>query len=161
MSLLMSSLRKHFVGGFHVDVTEDVLRQHFERFGGVSEVKIMRDSLTGRNRGFGFVTMAEPSSKQRIMAEKEHLIGGRRASVRWEEVGQLLLYASFDRPYAEQSELKDSFTEGPILRRKVFVGGVNPALGQDVLENYFSKYGPLEDASIMRYRKILFRGGSY
>lgn len=132
------SFRKHFVGGFHVDVTEDTLRQHFERFGSVAEVKIMRDSLTGRNRGFGFVTMTEPSSKQRIMAEKEHIIGGRRASV---------------RPYAEQSDLKDSVSEGPILRRKVFVGGVNPALGQDALENYFSKYGPLEDASIMRYRK--------
>lgn len=99
----------------------------------------MRDNATHRSRGFGFVTMAEPSSKQRIMAEKEHLIAGRTATV---------------RPYAEQTEMKESSSEGPILRRKIFVGGVNPALGQEVLENYFGKYGPLEDAQIMRYRKI-------
>lgn len=98
----------------------------------------MRDHVTGRSRGFGFVTMAEPSSKPRVVAEKEHAIGGRAVTV---------------RPYAEQSDTKDSSAEGPILRRKIFVGGVNPALGQEVLENYFGKYGPLEDTQIMRYRK--------
>lgn len=124
------------MGGFHSEVTEDDLWNHFSSFGTVSDVKVMRDAASARSRGFGFVTMAEPSSKQRIMSEKEHIIGGRKASV---------------RPYAEQADLKDSFTDGPILKRKVFVGGVNPALGHEALENYFSKYGPLEDATIMRY----------
>jgi RNA recognition motif-containing protein len=131
--------RKYFVGGFHSDVTEKELKNHFSTFGAVSDVKIMRDATSGRSRGFGFVTMSEPSSKQRIMAEKEHIIGGRKTSV---------------RPYAEQADLKDSFTDGPILKRKVFVGGINPALGREALENYFGKYGLLEDATIMRYRRF-------
>jgi RNA recognition motif-containing protein len=44
-------------------------------------------------------------------------------------------------------------SDGVVLKRKIFVGGVNPALGNDVLKNYFSTFGPVEDATIMRYGK--------
>lgn len=47
---------------------------------------------------------------------------------------------------------------GAVLKRKIFVGGVNPALGHDVLETYFGKYGPIENATIMRYSDGRSRG---
>lgn len=47
---------------------------------------------------------------------------------------------------------------GVVLKRKIFVGGVNPALGNDVLKNYFSTFGPVEDATIMRYADGRSRG---
>lgn len=47
-----------FVGGLSWDTTEDTLRSCFERYGPVSDVKVVLDRETGRSRGFGFVEMA-------------------------------------------------------------------------------------------------------
>src|SRR5688500_1382161 len=46
-----------YVGNLSFDTTETTLQDAFERFGAVTDVKIMMDQGTGRSRGFGFVTM--------------------------------------------------------------------------------------------------------
>ena len=43
------------------DITERKLRELFEPFGPVSEVKLIMDRETGQSRGFGFVTMENVS----------------------------------------------------------------------------------------------------
>jgi RNA recognition motif-containing protein len=48
---------KLYVGNVSFDMTERTLRELFEPFGTVSEVKLITDRETGRSRGFGFVTM--------------------------------------------------------------------------------------------------------
>jgi len=46
-----------YVGNLSFNATENDLQDAFERFGAVTDVKIMQDHDTGRSRGFGFVTM--------------------------------------------------------------------------------------------------------
>jgi len=46
-----------YVGNLSFETTEIGLQDTFERFGTVSDVKIMMDHGTGRSRGFAFVTM--------------------------------------------------------------------------------------------------------
>ena len=41
-------------------VVED-LRQHFEKFGDISDCVVSLDSATGRSKGFGFVTFSDNS----------------------------------------------------------------------------------------------------
>jgi cold-inducible RNA-binding protein len=48
---------KLYVGNFSFGMTERTLRELFEPFGTVSEVKLSMDRETGQSRGFGFVTM--------------------------------------------------------------------------------------------------------
>ena len=48
--------KKLFVGGLSWDTTDEGLRTAFERFGEISEAKVITDRDTGRSRGFGFVT---------------------------------------------------------------------------------------------------------
>lgn len=48
---------KVFVGNLSDETTEDNLRQAFESFGQVGSVTIVRDVVTGKSRGFGFVIM--------------------------------------------------------------------------------------------------------
>ena len=48
-------------GGFRSDVASTRLRELFEPFGTVSEVKVITDRETGQSRGFGFVTMGNVS----------------------------------------------------------------------------------------------------
>jgi cold-inducible RNA-binding protein len=52
---------KLYVGNVSFKMTEDSLRELFESFGTVSEVKLISDRETGQSRGFGFVTMGNIS----------------------------------------------------------------------------------------------------
>lgn len=49
-------MKKLFVGGLSWNTSEQALREAFERFGDVLDVKIITDRETGRSRGFGFVS---------------------------------------------------------------------------------------------------------
>ncbi len=46
-----------YVGNLAYSATEDDIQQVFETYGQVSSVKIIMDRVTGRSKGFGFVTM--------------------------------------------------------------------------------------------------------
>jgi cold-inducible RNA-binding protein len=61
--------KKLFVGGVSWNTTEDGLRQAFQPFGDLSEVKIITDRESGRSRGFGFVTFADAASADAAMAK--------------------------------------------------------------------------------------------
>ncbi|GAB5356562.1 hypothetical protein AAMO2058_000300600 [Amorphochlora amoebiformis] len=64
--------RKIFVGGVSQDTTEPEFRAFFEKFGTVVEAKIMTDGMTGRPRGFGFVTFDNEDPVEAI-TQKHHL----------------------------------------------------------------------------------------
>lgn len=75
---------KLFVAGLPDSITEEVLRQLFEATGGtVRSLSLPRDRVTGRPRGFGFVTL---SSAEEAATARESLDGsmqaGRPISVR-------------------------------------------------------------------------------
>ena len=46
--------RKCFIGGLSWDTTEEALVSHFQKYGNIVDYTIMKDSATGRSRGFGF-----------------------------------------------------------------------------------------------------------
>ena len=48
---------KLFVGNLSFDTTENDLQDLFEQHGAVSDVFLVNDKMTGRSRGFAFVTM--------------------------------------------------------------------------------------------------------
>jgi cold-inducible RNA-binding protein len=60
--------KKLFVGGLSWGTTDDRLREAFARFGEVTEAKIITDRETGRSRGFGFVTYADPKAGDAAMS---------------------------------------------------------------------------------------------
>ena len=59
---------KIFVGGLDFKLTSDELKEHFMRFGEVSDAIILKDIYTGQSRGFGFVTFAAPESAKAAIA---------------------------------------------------------------------------------------------
>jgi cold-inducible RNA-binding protein len=48
---------KLYVGNLSFETTENDLQDLFEQHGAVSEVNLMMDRMTGKSRGFAFVTM--------------------------------------------------------------------------------------------------------
>ena len=73
---------KLFVGGLSWDTNDETLRQAFEKFGSVTEAKVITDRDTGRSRGFGFETFDAPADAQTAMTEMDgHEIDGRSVRV--------------------------------------------------------------------------------
>ncbi|MCP2619987.1 RNA-binding protein [Candidatus Aminicenantes bacterium AC-334-K16] len=48
-----------YVGNLNYRMSEDSLRKLFEQYGEVVSAKIIKDRMTGRSRGFGFVEMSD------------------------------------------------------------------------------------------------------
>ncbi len=47
-----------YVGGIPYSTTNDALKAAFAQAGAVEDATILSDKMTGRSRGFGFVTLA-------------------------------------------------------------------------------------------------------
>ena len=54
--------KRLFVGSIAWATTSDTLKKHFESVGAVEEANVLTDKMTGRSRGFGFVTMSDDSA---------------------------------------------------------------------------------------------------
>ena len=63
--------KRLFVGGLSWDTADASLREAFERFGEVTDAKVITDRDTGRSRGFGFVTMADETAGATALAEMD------------------------------------------------------------------------------------------
>ena len=57
-------MNKIFVGHLSYDTTENDLQDTFAAHGAVMQANLMTDRVTGRARGFGFVTMSTPEEAQ-------------------------------------------------------------------------------------------------
>jgi len=53
---------KLYVGNLSFETTENDLQDLFEQHGQVTDVALINDKMTGRSRGFGFVTMNDTAS---------------------------------------------------------------------------------------------------
>jgi RNA recognition motif-containing protein len=73
---------KLYVGNMSFKTTEDELRQAFGQFGSVTDVYVAMDKMTGRPRGFAFVTMGT-AEEAKTAAEKLNGVdlGGRTLTV--------------------------------------------------------------------------------
>jgi cold-inducible RNA-binding protein len=58
---------KLYVGNLSFETTENDLQDLFEQHGKVSEVALMMDRMTGKSRGFAFVTMEDGAAASAAM----------------------------------------------------------------------------------------------
>ncbi|MDD4663756.1 MAG: RNA-binding protein [Caldisericia bacterium] len=58
-----------YVGNIAFSMTEDDLRLAFEAYGEVSRATILKDKMTNRSRGFGFVEMPNQEEGQKAIQE--------------------------------------------------------------------------------------------
>ena len=73
---------KLYVGNLSFNTTEGELRSHFEQFGSVTDTYVAMDKMTGRPRGFAFVTMGT-ADEAKMAIEKTNGVdlGGRALQV--------------------------------------------------------------------------------
>ena len=70
---------KLYVGNLSFNTTEAELRSHFEQFGAVTDTYVAMDKMTGRPRGFAFVTMGTPDEAKMAIEKTNGVDFGGRA----------------------------------------------------------------------------------
>ena len=130
---------KLFVGALDLGTTTEGLKAYFEKFGELLDVIVMREPKTGRSRGFGFVTFADPYVADRILIEK-HVIDGKvidpkRAVPRGEVE---------EEPRDSRHFIDDEYG------RKIFIVGITQATSVEDLTEFFSRFGSLEYCALTK-----------
>lgn len=73
---------KIFIGGLSFETTDDTLRAYFSRYGLVTDAIVMKDSVSRRSRGFGFITYTDACSVDEALAHDDHVIDHRRVEAK-------------------------------------------------------------------------------
>jgi cold-inducible RNA-binding protein len=61
--------KKLYVGSISFNATEESLRDLFTSIGEVESVKVIKDTDTGRSKGFGFVKMSSEEDAQKAIEQ--------------------------------------------------------------------------------------------
>jgi RNA recognition motif-containing protein len=72
---------KLYVGNLSYDVTGDQLGQLFAQVGTVVEAIVITDKMSGRSKGFGFVTLSNEDEAQKALSLNESEYAGRKLIV--------------------------------------------------------------------------------
>merc|ERR1712038_1607873 len=119
---------KLFVGGLSWQTSQDKLRDYFGQFGTVTDVLVMKDPVTQRSRGFGFITFSSPDCVERVLTVASHSLDGKK----------------IDPKHATpKSKSKANET------KKIFVGGVSQETSADEVKAYFNQFGKVEEAVML------------
>lgn len=136
-----SDLGKLFIGGISWDTDENRLREYFGQYGEVVEAVIMRDRITGRARGFGFIVFADPSAAERVVMDK-HMIDGRSVEAKKAVPRE-------DQHLLNRNSSSIQGSPGPGRTRKIFVGGLASSVTESDFKRYFEQFGNTTDAVVM------------
>ncbi|KAK1571052.1 hypothetical protein Q3G72_011189 [Acer saccharum] len=82
-----TTLTKVFVGGLAWETPKEAMREHFDKYGDILEAVIISDKLTGRSKGYGFVTFKEPEAAKKACEDPSPIINGRRANCNLASLG--------------------------------------------------------------------------
>lgn len=116
---------KMFIGGLNWETTDESMKNYFSRFGEVTECTVMRDNVSGRSRGFGFLSFKDPKCVTQVLSQ-EHFLDGK----------------IIDPKRAIPREEQDKTA-------KIFVGGVSADVTENDFKTFFEQYGTVIDAQLM------------
>lgn len=124
--------KKLFVGGLHPSTTDVHLRDFYSQWGEIVDVVVMKDQPSGKSRGFGFVTYAEASSVDAAQAARPHEVGGKQIDCK------------------RAMPREETSPEARASVKKIFVGALKKDVTDDDLSAYFSQFGVVVKASVVR-----------
>ena len=145
--------RKIMVAGLREGKREtdrERLERYFKSYGKIERVKLVRDQLTGRSRGYGFVTFKSSKVVDKILSAANHIIDGKNVKVS-------LAFKTVSRS-GEISGVKQVYS-GEKEERKIFVSGLKTGVHgttDNDLKEYFSAFGDVEEVKIVASKSYGF-----
>uniref|UniRef100_K7FXZ4 RNA-binding protein Musashi homolog 1 n=1 Tax=Pelodiscus sinensis TaxID=13735 RepID=K7FXZ4_PELSI len=130
MNLEETHISKMFIGGLSWQTTQEGLREYFSQFGEVKECLVMRDPLTKRSRGFGFVTFMDQAGVDKVLAQSRHELDSKTIDPK----------VAFPRRAQPKMVTRT---------KKIFVGGLSVNTTVEDVKQYFEQFGKVDDAMLM------------
>ncbi|XP_063979200.1 uncharacterized protein LOC135163575 isoform X3 [Diachasmimorpha longicaudata] len=122
---------KLFVGGLSWETTQENLQRYFSRYGEVIDCVVMKNSESGRSRGFGFVTFSDPANVGLVLQNGPHQLDGR----------------TIDPKPCNPRTLQKPKRSGGFP--KVFLGGLPSNVTETDLRQFFARFGKVMEVVIM------------
>jgi len=128
-----------FVGDLAQELTTLDLQKEFEKFGKISEARVVRDAQTNRSKGYGFVAFLKKESAEMAISEMNNKsICGREVRTNWATSRKLPPPTVIDPHKVAQASSFSNTT--------VYVGGITKDVHtQQVLQASFSRFGTVEE----------------
>ncbi len=76
------SHKQIYVGNLSYQITEQELKEYFNQFGTISQVRVVKNRSSGRSKGFGFVTFINAESANKALVTHGRRYQGRTIVVR-------------------------------------------------------------------------------
>ncbi|XP_042510615.1 UBP1-associated protein 2C-like [Macadamia integrifolia] len=127
--------RKLFIRGLGWDTTTEGLRNLFSQYGDLEEAIVILDKVTGKSKGYGFVTFKHIDGALLALKEPSKKIDGRMTVTQ-------LAAAGNSGPTGNQPSAGDA------LMRKIYVGNVPQDMPADRLLAHFLSYGEIEEGPL-------------
>ncbi|ERM99709.1 ELAV-like protein 1 isoform X2 [Amborella trichopoda] len=118
--------KKLVILGIPWEVDDEGLRQYMKQFGELVDVMVMKDRITGRSRGFGYVTFSSPEDAQKALAV-EHSLNGRTLEIK-------------------VATPKEEMVPSGRKSTRIFVARIPPSVTDETFHSYFAKYGLIKDS---------------
>ena len=132
------------------ETDREKLERYFKSYGSMERVKLVRDQLTGRSRGYGFVTFKSSKVVDKILSSANHVIDGKgvKVSLAFKTVSRSGDISGVKHVYSEVNE-----------ERKIFVSGLKTGVHgttDNDLKEYFSAFGDVEEVKIVASKSYGF-----
>jgi RNA recognition motif-containing protein len=157
---------KLFLGGVAPNTDTEAVRDHFSRYGVITDAIVMYKD--GKHRGFGFVTFESEDAMHAALAE-EQVIDGRTIDIKQAVPGGGGApasgkggsyggggggsYGGGGSGYAAPSKGGKGAAASSMRVDKVFLGGLAPSTFEDAVKDYFGQYGNIIDCIVMKDRE--------
>lgn len=135
-----------YVKNIQADVTDDELRELFEKFGEVTSAAIARDSESGKSRGFGFVNLVKHEEAAKAVEELNDK----------DFKGQSLYVGRAQKKHEREEELKKQHEAARAEKNtkyqgvNLYVKNLSDDVGDEELREIFTGAGTITSAKVMR-----------
>lgn len=135
-----------YVKNIQADVTDDELRELFEKHGEVTSAAIARDSESGKSRGFGFVNLVKHEDASKAVEELNDK----------DFKGQSLYVGRAQKKHEREEELRKQHEAVRAEKNSKYTGvnlyvkNLNDDIGDEELREIFASAGTITSAKVMR-----------
>lgn len=134
-----------YVKNFGEDMTDDKLKEMFEKYGTITSHKVMSKD-DGKSRGFGFVAFEDPNAADRAVAD----LNGKEISE-----GKIMYVGRAQKKAERQQELKRKFEQLKIERLtryqgvNLYVKNLDDTIDDERLRKEFTPFGTITSVKVM------------
>ncbi|XP_068709329.1 nucleolysin TIAR-like isoform X3 [Montipora foliosa] len=131
-----------FVGDLDTEIGNEFLHKAFAPFGQVTDCRVVKDSGSGKSKGYGFVSFLKKEDAEKAMREmKGAQLKGRPIRTNWA--------ARKAAPQTLKPQTKDEIArQSSLYNSTVYVGNLPPNCTDDTLRQNFSQFGQIYDVKI-------------